>query len=107
MFVIFQHPFVRQLNLEKIKKFTCCLESIAASKQREEYFDLHVQDSIKGATLELQGKYDYVVSKTDVIVAAAAVALQAAQAGPAAVTVRFSPMPPKSVATGCALTPPR
>ena len=43
----------------------------------------------------------------DVIVAAAAVALQAAQAGPAAVTVRFSPMPPKSVATGCALTPPR
>lgn len=46
-------------------------ESIAASKQREEYFDLHVQDSIKGATLELQGKYDYVVSKTDVIVAAA------------------------------------
>jgi hypothetical protein len=46
-------------------------EALATAKEREEYFDLHVQDAIKGATAELQGKYDYLVSKTDVVVAAA------------------------------------
>jgi hypothetical protein len=46
-------------------------DSIAASKEREEYFELHLQDSIKGATAEIQGKYEYLVKHSDVVVAAA------------------------------------
>jgi hypothetical protein len=62
------------LNVEILKRDELIeelRETLENSKERERYYDLNMQDAIKGATLQLQEKYDYLVVHSDLVVAAA------------------------------------